>query len=114
MVHAIVWRVASAEALDFWAERLRANGIESERDGDSLRFADPEGLGHELRVVEVSDAPLIADHPEVPAEVALQGFDAVRAYSLGPRAVERPARRGARFERAGDGWEARGDDRGGL
>ena len=47
MVHRIVWRVGSAEALAFWAERLRAS---RSRDGDVLRFADPEGLEHELVV----------------------------------------------------------------
>src|SRR6478672_2657618 len=73
MVHRIVWRVASTASLDFWAERLGANGIESERAGESLRFADPEGLDHELLVVtDVPDAPLVAEHPEIPAELALQ------------------------------------------
>src|SRR6476620_10698693 len=48
MVHRIVWRVASTGSLDFWSERLGAAGIESERNGESLRFADPEGLDHEL------------------------------------------------------------------
>ena len=43
MVHRIVWRVGSPEALDFWAERLADAGYDSERDGDSLRFADPRG-----------------------------------------------------------------------
>src|SRR5689334_3583832 len=55
MVHRIVWRVGSADALDFWAERLSANGTESERDGEGLVFADPEGLAHELLAVEVPD-----------------------------------------------------------
>ena len=59
-------------ALDFWSERSPANGIEP-RDGDTLRFKDPEGLEHELLVADVSDEPLIAEHPEVPAEHALQG-----------------------------------------
>src|SRR5438309_12017161 len=45
MVHTVVWRVGSTDALDFWAARL---GVE--RDGDVVRFADPEGLGHELVV----------------------------------------------------------------
>src|SRR5690349_11838864 len=76
-VHRIVWRVASEASLDFWAERLQANGIQSGREGGSLVFADPEGLEHELLVAEVDDAPLIADHPEVPGELALQGFHAV-------------------------------------
>src|SRR6266508_4526030 len=84
MVHLIVWRVGSADALDFWATRLAAEGVEVERDGDRLRFADPEGLGHELAVVADGDEPLAAEHPEVPAEFALQGFDGVRAYSPSP------------------------------
>ena len=114
MVHRIVWRVASTEALDFWAQRLGAAGIETERDGESLRFADPEGLGHELLVADAADAPLIADHPEVPAEVALRGFHAARAYSADPARSERLLER-LEFERRDDGsWEARGSERGGL
>jgi glyoxalase family protein len=84
MVHRVVWRVARDDALDFWAERLAGEGIESDRDDGSLRFADPEGLAHELLVVDVSDEPLTAEHPEVPAEHALQGFHGVRAYSSDP------------------------------
>jgi glyoxalase family protein len=113
MVHTVGWRVASPEALDFWAERLEAAGTESERGGETLRFADPEGLAHELRVSAVDDPPLIADHPEVPKEVALQGFDGVRAYSSRPDA-SRAMLEGLSFETSGDGWEARGDSRGGL
>ena len=44
MVHRITWRVASPEALDFWADRLGAEGIEVERDGSRLGFPDPEGM----------------------------------------------------------------------
>ena len=113
MVHRVVWRVASAEALDFWGERLLANDTESERDGDSLSFADPEGLEHELTVVDVPDQPLIADHPEVPKELALQGFHAVRAYAASPDASSRLLE-ALEFEPADGGWEARGDQRGGL
>jgi len=36
--------------------------------------------------VETDDAPLLADHPEIPKELALQGFDGVRAYGAGPEA----------------------------
>jgi glyoxalase family protein len=85
-VHRIVWRVGSADSLDFWTERLAAHGVEPERAGDSLRFADPEGLEHELAVVAVDDEPLVADHPEVPADLALRGFHAVRAYGGSPDA----------------------------
>src|SRR3954465_6155003 len=87
MVHTIVWRVGSPEAIDFWERRLGDEGIATERDGDVLRFARPEGLGHELAVDATADEPLSAEHPEVPAELALQGFDAVRAYSLDPAAT---------------------------
>ena len=70
---------APTEALDFWA--ARADG---ERDGDVVRFADPEGLHHELVIASVPDEPLIAEHPEIPRELALQGFEGVRAYSASP------------------------------
>ena len=114
MVHRIVWRVGSAEAIEFWAERLGANGIESQREGSSLRFSDPEGLDHELLAIDVPDAPLIADHPEVPSELALQGFHAVRAYGAAPEASS-ALLEALEFERDGDGaWEARGENRGGL
>jgi glyoxalase family protein len=112
-VHRIVWRVASEEALDFWEERLAGKGIEPARSDGSLVFSDPEGLEHELAVVEVGDDPLIADHPEVPAEVALQGFHAARAYSAAPEASD-GLLEALEFERAADGWEARGSSRGGL
>jgi len=113
-VHRIVWRVASHEALDFWEERLSGQDIASERAGGGLRFADPEGLAHELAVVEVSDEPLIADHPEVPAELALRGFHAVCAYSGNPDASV-ALLESLEFEPVGDGsWEARGSSRGGL
>jgi glyoxalase family protein len=84
MVHRIVWRVASAEALGFWTERLGREGMPVAREEDSLRFEDPEGLGLELRAVQTDDDPLIATHPEIPAEFAIQGFDGVRAYSVDP------------------------------
>ncbi len=112
MVHRIVWRVGGEDSLAFWAERLGGAGIESRREGAGLLFADPEGLEHELLLVDVPDEPLVADHPEIPAELALQGFHAVRAYSAAPDAS------GAlldalEFERVDGAWEARGERRGG-
>jgi glyoxalase family protein len=113
-VHRIVWRVGSHAALDFWERRLGDAGLAVERSGGGLRFADPEGLAHELAVVEVADEPLIADHPEVPAEVALRGFHAVCAYSGAPDAGSRLLE-ALEFESLGEGtWEARGSSRGGL
>src|SRR3954468_17658608 len=113
-VHRIVWRVASHASLDFWEGRLGANGISSERGGGGLRFADPEGLAHELAVVEVSDEALIADHPEVPAKLALRGFHAVCAYSSAPEG-SRTLLESLEFEPVDEhSWEARGSSRGGL
>jgi glyoxalase family protein len=114
MVHTIVWRVGGPEAIDFWEQRLAAEGVATERDGDVLRFADPEGLGHELAVNETADEPLTAEHPEIPAEHALQGFDAVRAYSFNPDGTAAILERLLGAEPAGDGaWELRGERRGG-
>jgi glyoxalase family protein len=112
MVHTIVFRVESEEALDFWAERLGNEGIDVERDGTTLRFQDPEGLGLEIAAVQTEDEPLTADHPEIPAELALQGFDGVRAY-----ADAAPSKgfleETLSFEPSGDtGWEVRGAKRG--
>jgi glyoxalase family protein len=113
-VHRIVWRVGSHESLDFWEERLAANGVESERAGGRLRFADPEGLAHELAIIDVNDEPLIADHPEVPADLALRGFHAVCAYSADPQASG-TLLEALEFESADEGaLEARGSSRGGL
>ena len=70
MIHTVVWRVASEEALEFWRERV-----------GSIPFTDPEGLQHDLVVSSVPDRPLVADHPEIPRELALQGFEGVRAYA---------------------------------
>ncbi len=113
-VHRIVWRVGSHESLDFWEERLGGAGVASERTEDALRFSDPEGLAHELAVIEVADEPLIADHPEVPAELALRGFHAVCAYSGAP-ATSRALLEALEFEPVDeDSWEARGSSRGGL
>jgi glyoxalase family protein len=118
MVHQIGSRVASDDALSFWAERLADEGVAVDRAGSdgrfTLRFSDPEGLEHELVVDASGDDPLIADHPEVPADFALRGFDGVRAFGDAPDA-SRPLLEGAlEFAPAGDGWEARGASRGGT
>jgi glyoxalase family protein len=114
MVHRIVWRVGSEAALDFWAERLKGAGYESRREGQSLHFSDFESLDHELVVSTVDDQPLIAEHPEIPSELALQGFDAVRAYAADPERSREPFEQALGFETVDGGWEARGESRGGL
>jgi glyoxalase family protein len=108
MVHTVAWRVGSEAALDFWADRL---GVA--RDGDRVEFSDPEGLRHELVVAHVPDEPLIADHPAIPRELALQGFEGVRAYAREPQLRSEPFLAALGFERTADGWETRGATRGG-
>jgi glyoxalase family protein len=112
MVHTVAWRVASPEALAFWGERLASEGIDAERDGDRLGFADPEGMRLELRAAGTGDEPLAANHPDIPAEVALQGFDGVRAYSADPEASRPFLEEALDFEVREGGWEVRGADRG--
>ncbi|HEY2598298.1 MAG TPA: VOC family protein [Candidatus Dormibacteraeota bacterium] len=113
MIHRITFRVGNERALDFWQERLACHGLHTERAPGHLRFADPEGLGLELRVDDVTDSALIAEHPEIPAEAALQGFAGVRAYSNAPER-SRPLLEdtlGFRITGPGD-FESRGEERG--
>ncbi|MBV8064552.1 MAG: VOC family protein [Actinobacteria bacterium] len=70
MVHTVVWRVGSEAAMDFWRDRV-----------GSVPFTDPDGLRHDLVVADVPDAPLSATHSDIPRELALQGFEGVRAYT---------------------------------
>jgi glyoxalase family protein len=115
MVHTVEWRVASGEALDFWERRLAGERVETDRADGRLTFADQEGLGHGLAVAETDDEPLIADHPEVPRELALQGFDGVRAFAADPEQSRRFLEDGLEFDPRGeDAWEVRGDRRGGF
>ena len=113
MVHRVVWRVAGDEALDFWEERLRSEGVEVSRESGQLRFSDPEGLDLELTVAETDDEQLIAEHPEIPAELALQGFEGVRAYTIAPDASRGFLAETLGFETTdGTSYEARGQERG--
>jgi glyoxalase family protein len=109
MVHTVVWRVGSADALEFWADRLSAEGHIVEPDGESLRFANPEGLQHQFVVSDVGDEPLVAHHPEIPRELALQGFEGVRGY--GETNPEFLSALG--FEQEDGRWDSRAATRGG-
>ena len=115
MIHTITWRVPSEEALDFWEQRLGENSVKTTRADGRLRFEDPEGLGLELAVVASDDEPLSSQHPDIPAEFALQGFDSVRAYAEDPEASRTLLEEALEFEQSGENeWEARGEQRGGL
>jgi glyoxalase family protein len=113
MIHRIAFRVDSEQALDFWQHRLAHAGIVNERSERHLMFADPEGLGLELIVEDVSDAPLIAEHPEIPPEHALRGFAGVRAYANAPERSRSLLEDALGFSGSGPGgFESRGDKRG--
>ncbi|MGI8425811.1 MAG: VOC family protein [Actinomycetota bacterium] len=113
MVHRITWRVDSEDALNFWAERLRTRGVDSVLLVDKLQFEDSEGLGLELTVAEVSDEPLRAEHPEIPAKFALGGFHGVRAYCAHPERSRDILEETLHFRAQDDDlWEARGAIRG--
>ncbi len=112
MVHTIQWRVASEDSIAFWHHRLEQAGVATERDTGYLRFADPEGLAHELVAVDVGDAPLVAQAGDVPAEHALQGFHGVRAYSGNPDDSARLLQRlGFTAQETDGAWVVRGEDR---
>ena len=69
--------------------------------------------------MDTSDEPLVADHPEIPEDLALQGFDGAIAYSSNSEASRPLLEEALGFEplpgEAGQsGWECRGDSRGGL
>jgi glyoxalase family protein len=112
MVHRIVWRVGSSQAIDFWHKRLSEEAVSVEHKDGRLRFQDFEGLSHELFVDSSTDPPLTADHPQVPAEYALQGFAGVRAYTDRPHTSRRLLEAGLGFQPAEDGWQVRGEKRG--
>ena len=115
MIHRVVWRVGSEEALDFWSERLDERGVEAVRveDRAAARFEDPEGLEHEIVIAEVDDEPLIAEHPEIPAELALQGFDGACAYAAEPERSRELLEGTLEFSPRDEAlWEASGESRG--
>jgi glyoxalase family protein len=113
MVHRVVWRVAGEEALDFWEQRLRDEGVDVRRDDGTLRFEDPEGLGLELAVVETDDEPLSSEHPDIPNDLALQGFDGVRALARDPLGSRGFLVDSLKFQTVeGDEYEVRGEKRG--
>ena len=84
------------------------------RDGESVLFSDPEGLEHQLVIDQTRDAPLTAESPEIPREMALQGFDGVRAYArTAERSRDLLERVMGGTARNANTWELRGQKRGG-
>ncbi len=85
MGHLIQWSVRFPAALDYWAERLADAGMAVQRidesGGERLRFADPEGLEHELGVERAAgDVGLALGSSAIPHEHAIVRLAGVRAY----------------------------------
>ena len=75
MVHRVVWRVASPEAFDFWAERLAAEGIAVRAGGATVSSSpSPRDWSTSWSWTRPAIRPLSPRHPEIPADMALAGF----------------------------------------
>lgn len=81
-VHRVLWRVQGPRALEFWKGRLELAGVAAEEvAGDAgLRFADPDGLEHELAVGGSADRPA-ASSTSIPRELRIRGLAGVRAHA---------------------------------
>lgn len=118
MIHTIQLGVRDAAALDFWQERLEVTGVETRRSDGALAFADHDGLGLELVVAGDGNPPLVAEHPQVPAEHAILGVEGARAYlGRGKHADRELLTQVLGFEEVGDAhvgeveYVLRGDER---
>jgi glyoxalase family protein len=77
-IHTLQLAVAGEAALDFWEQRL----IGASREPGVLRFEDYDGLKLELLISDLGNAPLVANHPDVPEAYAIQGLHGARAYAV--------------------------------
>ncbi len=110
MIHTLKLGVASEASLDFWADRLQAAGYRAERGDNRLRFEDYDGLGLELVISD--QAPLRAEHPEIPAEHAISSLEGARAYSEYANVPEGVLTDVLGFTHLGDGaYELNGTER---
>lgn len=115
MVHRILWRLPSREALEFWSRRLADAGTESTLEGNALAFVDPEGLNHEFFVYTGSETALVPRQRDIPPEFAIQGFEGVRAYSGNQEVTEQVLGEVLGFDREGENaWRRSGDERSGV
>jgi glyoxalase family protein len=90
-------------------------GLNVRRSESSLLFTDPEGLDLELVIDNSDDEPLRAEHPDVPIEFAIRGFEGARAYSSMPEASVDLFEQTLGFTPDGHvRWTARGTQRGGF
>lgn len=116
MVHRIIWRVPSADSLEWWAQRLGDAGRRVDLRDGALVSSDPEGLAIELVPDDPSDGdPRAAWSPDIPVEHALTGIAGVRAHSRAPEATESLLLDVLGFEGLGEGrFATSGDERRGV
>src|SRR5262249_44643527 len=105
MIHRLIWRVGSDDALAFWSDRLAAEGVDVAHDpiGRAITFTDPEGLALEFAAVDSGDEPLRANAEDIPPEHALLGFEGVRAYDRVGEGEDRLLTTGMGFETTSPG-----------
>ncbi|MCU0307413.1 MAG: VOC family protein [Thermoleophilia bacterium] len=82
--HTITWRVAGADALAFWADRLGGDGVRVTHHDGQVAFADPEGMALRIAAAPGGDPAAAARAEGVPPEHALRGFLGVGAASRAP------------------------------
>ena len=116
MVHRIIWRVPSEDALEWWAQRLGDAGRPVDLRDGTLVSSDPEGLAIELVPgTEAEGAPRAAYSPDIPVEHALTGIAGVRAHSRAPEATEGLLTDVLGFESLGGGrFATAGEERRGV
>jgi glyoxalase family protein len=86
MAHLLRWSVRFPAALDYWAERLSKAGIEVRHPEDNerrrLRFADPEGVEHELALERAAPGTGLAlGSSGIPHQHAIVRLTGVKAYA---------------------------------
>ena len=115
MIHTITFRVAAADALDFWEARLGARGCRDHARRRAPAVRRSRGARARARSRRDRRRPARRGNPEIPAEHALQGFDGVRAFASAPERAARCSRTSLGFESRGEAtWELRGAARGGM
>jgi glyoxalase family protein len=85
MVHSLTWTVRSPSALSYWDDRLSDAGIgvsevAANGRGPRLRFADPEGIEHELTADSPGPSGPGLTSAAIPSQHSIVGLAGVRAY----------------------------------
>ena len=115
MVHRdrLARRVATRRSTSGPRGSAREDVARRARDG-TLRFADPEGLDHELRVVERARPAADRRAPGDPgASSRCRASSRARLRARARAQPRRCSRRRSASSRGEDGWEVRGERRGG-